>query len=68
MSYSFCELSIKIKVPLNAVGVIIRSDGTQIEMNLSLVSDCISLPKIGWRKTRNMAKKINLHPQTKTRI
>jgi hypothetical protein len=29
----FCELSIKIKVPLNAVGVIIRSDGTQIEMN-----------------------------------
>jgi hypothetical protein len=51
MSYSFCELSIKIKVPL-----------------LSVVSDCISLPKIGWRKTRNMAKKINLHPQTKTRI
>lgn len=33
MSYSFCELSIKIKVPLNAVGVIIRSDGTRIEMN-----------------------------------
>ena len=33
MSYSFCELSIKIKAPLNAVGVIIRSDGTQIEMN-----------------------------------
>lgn len=32
MSYSFCELSIKIKVLLNAVGVIIRSDGTQIEM------------------------------------
>ena len=32
MSYSFCELSIKIKVPLNAVGVIIRSDGTRIEM------------------------------------
>lgn len=32
MSYSFCKLSIKIKVPLNAVGVIIRSDGTQIEM------------------------------------
>lgn len=60
MSYSFCELSIKIKVPL-----------------LSVVSDCISVPlfirfittnKIGWRKTRNMAKKINLHPQTKTRI
>lgn len=33
MSYSFCELSIKIKVPVNAVGVIIRSDGTQIEIN-----------------------------------
>lgn len=32
MSYFFCELSIKIKVPLNTVGVIIRSDGTRIEM------------------------------------
>lgn len=29
MSYSFCELSIKIKVPL-----------------LSVVSDCISVPKV----------------------
>lgn len=32
MFSNYCELSIKIKVPLNAVGVIIRSNGTQIEM------------------------------------
>lgn len=34
----------------------------------SLFIRFITTNKIGWRKTRNMAKKINLHPQTKTRI